>query len=257
MSISRRQKAIVFYAPQGGTGKSTLSVNTSIFAATMGLKTLIVDMSIYGSVMSSLKIPKKGGNGLSSVITLLDLESNEKDSLRFIESLKSSIVKSEVHENLDVLTGANPIRMESLTQEYVKEIVNGLRKLNYNLIVFDTSSELSVKNLILLEMMDYVLMPVIQDVSCGWKMILFKEIIEKCILDKNKFKIIINMCNKNSGFNNLEFESEVGFKAIAEIPLFVKKYQGFINRGDQIHSKYNKKAYKCFMEIAKTILRFK
>ncbi|NLD50606.1 MAG: CpsD/CapB family tyrosine-protein kinase [Clostridiaceae bacterium] len=254
---NRKPKTVMFYSPQGGTGKSTLSLNTAIFAAMRGFKTLLIDMSIYGSIMSSLRIPMKGGNGLSSVITHLDLEVNIKEPMRFNEALKGSIVKSSVQGNLDVLTGGNPIRVEALSQEYVRDIINSVRSLGYNMIVIDTSSELSVKNLILFEMVDYVFMPVIQDVSCGWKMMLFKEVIEKCVLEKNKFKVIINMCSRYSGFNNLEFETEIGFETIGEIPLYIKKYQNFINRGDQIHLKYNKKAYMRFQDIASTIISLK
>lgn len=245
---------LTFYSPQGGAGKSTLAINTAIFASISGIRTLLVDMSIYGTIMSSLKIPQNGKYGLSTMLTLLDLGPDKVDSIKLSKVMKSSIVSKVINKELDVLIGANPVKMESIKEDYIKSIIKILKTLRYDLIIIDTSSELSERNLILLEESNYVVVPVIQDVSCGWKMMLFKDVMERYYLNKDKFGLVINQCSKQSGFNNKEFETEIDYKIIGEIPFFRTKYQNYINQGTLIHSKKNKKAYKCFLNQTKDIL---
>jgi MinD-like ATPase involved in chromosome partitioning or flagellar assembly len=252
--IKRKNKIVLFYSPQGGTGKSTIAVNTAIILANQGLKILLVDTAIYGSIMSILRIPQKGDAGLSSILTFLDLDIQTTNFDKFNDVLKNSIVKGTEEQNLDVLIGANPIKMEAINEIYAKAITKGLRELNYDLIIVDTSSELSEKNVILLEEADYTVIPVTQDITCGWKLVLFKEITERYLLDQNKFAIIVNKCNKYSGFNNAELEKEVGYKIIMEIPFFTKKFQNYINKGLSVYSMRNKKVQKCFINVAKAIM---
>ena len=254
MEINNKSKLIVFYSPQGGAGQSTLAINTSIFSAMLGSKTLLVDMSIYGTVMPSLKIQQKGRYGLTSIITLLDLDKNSTTPSDFYEAVKTSIHNNISEKNLDVLISANPIRMEALNEDYIKKIIEASKNLDYSNIIVDTSSELNEKNFTLLQMADYVVMPVVQDISCGWKMVLFKEIAEKYIINSNKIGLIINKCTKYSGFNNREFANEIGYDIIGEIPLFLKQYQNYINEGITINLMKNKKAIKNFSNIAQQIL---
>lgn len=256
MSINKKAKIIVFYSPQGGTGKSTFAVNTSIFSAIFGAKTLLVDMSIYGNVMSTLRIQQKGMYGLSSIITLLDLEKGTSKPFEFDGVIKNSIHENVPIDNLDVLISAAPIKMEAMNENYTRQIIEAVKKLNYNTIIIDTSSELNEKNFTLLGMADYVIMPVVQDISCGWKMVLFKEILDRYIMNSDKVGLIVNKCTRYSGFNNSEFENEIGYKIIGEIPFFLKKYQNYINEGITINEMKNKKAYKSFSNIAKQILQY-
>lgn len=255
IKTKKKNKIIVFYSPQGGVGKSTLAINTSIFSALSGIKTLLIDMSIYGNAISTLKIQQNGMRGLSSIITLLDLNRDLESIPNFSEEIKRTIYTELSIENLDVIVSANPIKMESMNAKYTKIIINEIENLGYENIIIDMSSELSEKNVRLLEMADYIIMPVIQDISCGWKMVLFKEIAEKFMIDRKKIKMIINKCNKYSGFNNSEFEAEIGYEVIGEIPLFVKNYQNYINKGILVTLMKNKKVYRNYSMIARKILQ--
>lgn len=256
MNTNKKNNLILFYSPQGGSGKTTLSLNTAIFSALSGSKTLLIDMSTYGNVISSLKIQQKGTIGLTAIITLLDLDKGLDNYPDFNETVKNFIYKDKSINNLDVLISANPIKMEAINQKYIRKIINAIKNLNYNTIIIDTSSELNEKNFTLLEMADRVIIPVVQDISCGWKMVSFKEIAEKYISNSNKINLVVNKCNRYSGFNNIEFENEIGYKIIGEIPLFLKQYQSYINEGILINSLKNRKASKCFNYIAQEILEY-
>lgn len=254
MALNKNAKAILFYAPQGGTGKTTFALNTSIFCSSSGLKVLLVDMSIFGSIASVKRIPLKGGIGLTAILTFLDLDSEKFDETKMNGIIKNSIVNSGVNKNFDVLLSTNPIKMEAIGENCCKALMESLKKLDYDFIIVDTSSELSEKNMLLFELADYCVIPVIQDVSCGWKMVMFREVMEKCSIDKNKFGVIVNMCSKYSGFNNQEFEKEIGYKLITEVPFFQKNYQNRINEGLLINTMKNNRANKHFLMAVKLIM---
>ncbi|WP_084024373.1 tyrosine-protein kinase family protein [Vulcanibacillus modesticaldus] len=67
----KNQKTILVTSPQGGSGKSTIAVNMAIHYAKKNLKVLLIDLAIYGSIPSMLKIPIRG-KGMSSLITALE-----------------------------------------------------------------------------------------------------------------------------------------------------------------------------------------
>lgn len=249
----RKTKTILFYSPQGGTGKTTCAVNTAILWAMNGVKVLLVDLSTYGSIMSVLRIPQKAGNGLPSIATFLDLDFEAATTEVFMDVVGSSIVKSVLFKNMDVLINCNPVRMDAINEDYMRIIIKALKDLPYDYILVDTTSDLNCRNLILLEDADYVVMPCIQDISCGWKMLLFRDVVEKYSLNRSKIGIVINKYSKYSGFNNQEFETEIGYTVIGEIPLFIKNYQNYINQGILIHLKKNKNAFVCFNDVTKTI----
>ena len=208
---NKESRTILSYSPQGGTGKSTFAVNMALIYASHGLKTLLLDMSLYGSVISALKIRQKSGLGLAGIINLIELKRNSNISIEnYVEMAGSSILRNCSNTGLDVIISANPIKMEGLNENSTNMLMKIVQGFGYDVVVIDTSPELSIKNLVLIDKSDYVLLSAIQDVSCGWKVLLFKEVAERFNIDKNKIGIIINRCNKFSGFNNKEFESEIG-----------------------------------------------
>jgi cellulose biosynthesis protein BcsQ len=247
-------KTILSYSPQGGTGKSTFAVNTALIYASMGFKTLLLDMSLYGSVISALKISQKSGLGLSGILNLIELKRNENMSIKtYVEMSGVSIVKNVANTGLDVIISANPIKMEGMNENSTNMIMQIVKGLHYDIVVVDTSPELSIKNLVLIDKSDYVMLSALQDVSCGWKMLMFKEIAERFKLDKKKFGIVINRCNKFSGFNNKEFEYEIGYKVLFEFSEYSKDFQNYVNRGDLIISKYNSRLLKDFIDLSKVV----
>ncbi len=257
MESTHKSRIVLFYSPQGGAGKSTLAVNTAIFNSLAGNKTLLIDMSMFGGIMATLRIPQKGGYGLSAIITLLELDIKSAKTGRFSDVVKGSIVKSDVIDNLDVLISANPIKMDIVNEKHTKIIVDIMRSLDYDTIIVDSSSDLCERNIVLLDEADSIIIPVIQDMSCGWKMVLFKEVMERYSLDSKKIKLVVNKCSKFSGFNNMEFEREIGYKIIDEIPLFIKKFQCFVNEGILINTMRSRRAYKKFQHTSSMILKNK
>jgi MinD-like ATPase involved in chromosome partitioning or flagellar assembly len=254
MKMTKKSKLILSYSPQGGTGKSTVAINTALIFASKGHKTLLVDMSLYGSVISTLKIRQKSGQGIAGIINLTEIQNNDFTSdTSIIETARASITKDVGVNGLDVLVSANPIKMEGLNEHSTNEIVQFIKNFGYEYVMIDTSPELSIKNLILIDKVDYILLTALQDISCGWKMLLFKEIAQRFKIPKEKFSIIVNRVSKFSGFNDREFEEEIGYKVLHEFPEYQKEMQSFVNKGQLITSKYHKAVYQSFENMAKDI----
>jgi MinD-like ATPase involved in chromosome partitioning or flagellar assembly len=252
--MTKKSKLILSYSPQGGTGKSTVAINTALIFAAKGFKTLLVDMSLYGSVISTLKIRQKSGQGLAGLINLAEIKSNDNTSdSSILETARESITKGVGGNGLDVLVSANPIKMEGLNEHSTNEIIKFIKNFGYDIVIMDTSPELSIKNLILIDKVDHILLTAIQDISCGWKMLLFKEIAQRFKIPSEKFSIIVNCVSKFSGFNDREFEEEIGYKVLFELPEYQKEMQSYVNKGELITSKYNKSVYASFEQMASNI----
>lgn len=244
-------KVVTFYSPQGGAGKSTLAVNTALFLAAKGVKTLLIDMAQYGTVVSMLKMKVKNGFGLSGLISMMDLMKEKNSGNEFLgDVVNKNVEKGVVFGNLDVLVGTNPIKLEALKTEYIESIFNYIEESDYEAVIIDTSSEICVRNLMLIEKSDRIIAPVIQDVSCGWKMFMLKDILESIRKPIDKVNVVVNRCSKHSGFYNQEYETEIGFSIILEMPEFAKNFQSYLNMGKRVTEKFNKKAHGYFEELA-------
>ncbi len=113
-------KIFLMYSPQGGSGKTTLALYTSIKSALLGKKTLLVDMSAFGSIYSHLKLNIDQTEGLSDVLSIMKLEQFEGT---FEEVIDSSLHETHI-QNLRVLISANPIKVEGMKESQVLKILD-------------------------------------------------------------------------------------------------------------------------------------
>jgi hypothetical protein len=113
---------------------------------------------------------------------------------------------------------------------------------------------LNKRNFYLFEKSDFIFIPVIQDISCNWKVVQFKEIVNKNFMDLNKISTILNMCTKNSGYANNKYEIETGFQCTYELPYYTKNFQSYMNQGYLVNSGYNKTAQEDFTQLTTKIL---
>ncbi|WP_127580758.1 AAA family ATPase [Paenibacillus koleovorans] len=250
----KKQSTILVTSPQGGSGKSTIALNTALHFANMNMKVLLIDMACYGSLPSMLKIPIRG-KGMSSLITALEQNEGKIHPEQFSSYFRDSLMVYEGEKNLHLLLSASPLKMEKLTIGYVQAIIQAARMEHYSAIIIDTSSELCERNIGCLEQADCILIPTLQDVTSGWKTILFKEILESLNIDRDKISVIVNRCTKYSGFNNLEYRDELGYSLLAEIQDVSKKAQKHINNGVPIVNSGNKRAAMPFRNLSNQLLK--
>ncbi|MDR6551564.1 AAA family ATPase [Paenibacillus qinlingensis] len=244
---------ITLHSPQGGSGKSTLALNLALQYAKQGKKTLLVDMAGYGGLPAMCKIPIRG-SGLSSLITVLEQSVELPNYDHFAGYFKDAIVPYKDIRDFHLLLSASPLKMEKLSSVYTDYLIETAKKEDYAVILVDTSSELCERNIACIESADLLLIPTLQDVASGWKVILFKEILASLHIPKEKVYLIANRVTKYSGFSNKEFQEEIGFTLLSEIPDISKQVQRHVNSGIPMDLSGKRKVSAMFQQLAQKIM---
>lgn len=244
---------IVVASPQGGSGKSTIAVNLAIHYARQSYRVLLMDMECYGSAPAMMNIPIRG-KGLSSLITALEQSEDIHKIKQFNQLFSGAVYIHPELANLHILLGAPALKMESLSSVYTSFLMEFSKEENYDMIIIDTSSELCERNIACIEGADLILIPALQDVSCGWKLVQFKEILDELNIPKEKISLLINRCSKHSTFNNKEFEKELGYSILGEISDLTNAAYLTAHRGIPLIDSKRKSASKVFRILAAQIL---
>lgn len=245
-------KMIAFHSPKGGVGTSTTAVNVAIELAKKNLKVLLVDFSQYGNIGVLFKIVHRG-TGLSNLLTAIEQNKVQKEAIS-LEEIFNQSKHTFTHEEtqLDVLISSTPLRMEKIGAREVEELILTVKRFEYDVIVFDTSSELSIRNISLFEWVDEIILHGAPDVSAGWKLIQLKEILDNMNLSQ-KCKLIINRYTKYLSFSSRELEMELEIPLICVIPeikeITYLSNQGMplaLNKKHKMNSFYRRIAHHCY-----------
>ncbi|MBN6188051.1 AAA family ATPase [Aneurinibacillus sp. BA2021] len=228
-----REKGVIYtvYSPKGGTGKTTIAANMALYYAQKGIKTLLIDLSMFGSVAPMLKVPVKG-QGLSSVITALELDRTLQQNDKLLSAILDNIVivTQDKEEELHILPAASPVKMEKLSLEDMAAILRQVR-VHYDVVIIDTSSELSERNIAAFTEATKILLIATPDIIAGWNLLQIKDFFHKLMLPKEKVNLIFNKSSKYVEFNNHELAALLDYPVIAEIPDNYRQIQGYMNKG--------------------------
>lgn len=233
-------KTILFYSPQGGSGKTMISINFAVMASAK-LKTLMIDMTTFGDIYAYLMAQN------SQRDNLVDLLKESCTTELFKENLINIVNKNlfVVHNN-DVKTSLK------LRNSYeISRILDFAKRLEFDLIVVDTSPELHGKNKCLFENTDQIIIPVTEDMAAICNVSKFKKIIEMNF-QQISLNIILNKCKKTSNFDE-NILNQTGIQNIMKIPLYTN-FQKYIDQGRLISSGFHNNAYKDFSELTDKIL---
>lgn len=243
---------ILVSSPQGGSGKSTIAVNLAVHYAKQDKRVLLIDLAGYGSIPPMLKTPIRG-KGLSSLITAMEQSEFHSDTLN--EYVRDAVIPYEQDKNLQLLISASPVKMEQLSLQNTMTLLHTVNEEGYDLIVIDTASEVSERNIACIEQADFIIVPVLQDVSSGWKVLLFKELLDNLNISREQVGLVINRCTKYSGFNNDEYRSEIGYTIVSEINDLTKWMQRYINAGIPAENSGKRKLSAPFQKLANEVMK--
>jgi len=179
-------KIIAVYSPKGGAGVSTITANLSRVMAKEGYRVLVLDGDFLFGDMG----------------VLLNQPSNHSitDLVRFEGEIAEEIVKDVITTGEVDLLAAPPSVVKSLeiTGPVCETVLNTLSKLDYDILLINTSSNLSDPTLLILEKADVVLLVVTQEISSVRALRLFLDLMKSYTIDFNKFEVVINRFDKSS-----------------------------------------------------------
>lgn len=146
-------KTVAFSNQKGGVGKTTTCVNLSAYLATMGYKTLLIDLDPQGNATSGLGFSKSEVK--NSVYNVMIDETPIEDS----------VIKTCV-DNLDILPSSIDLAGAEVELVYVKEREKVLRKVlerakkTYDFIMIDCPPSLGLLTINALASADTVIIPI-------------------------------------------------------------------------------------------------
>lgn len=249
--LKNSKKIISLMSSMGGTGKTTLALNLACEYAKKDKKTLVIDFSTFSNIAISLKMKNKL-EGLDNIISELNrtIEKGEEIDTKML--LKQNMLTYKANKvSFDIIYSDAPLKIEKINSKVIGKIFEGIKLLDHDVIIIDTSSELTERNLAIAELVDDIILCAIPDISCGWKLIKMKEIFDH-IHVSSKCKMVINKYSKKSLFSCKELEKELQYKLIGVIP-FSKPIQYYANVGTVIGTK-NEKVNQYVRYMAHNIL---
>ena len=146
-------KTVAFSNQKGGVGKTTTCVNMSAYLATMGYKTLLIDLDPQGNATSGLGFSKSEVK--NSIYNVMIDETPIEDS----------VIKTCV-DNLDILPSSIDLAGAEVELVYVKEREKVLRKVlekaknTYDFIMIDCPPSLGLLTINALASADTVIIPI-------------------------------------------------------------------------------------------------
>ncbi|RSL30826.1 ParA family protein [Salibacterium salarium] len=245
------QKSILFYSPKGGVGTTTLTVNVGSQLAIKGKKVLLVDFAVFGHISVAFSLPQRS-KGLSDIISFIEQGRDNVDELK--EVMNEAVQTVSVHgKEIDILSAGPPLKMSSLTLEQTDYIMKAIYMMEYDHIIFDTSSELSEKNISLLNASTDLVFVMTTDVSANWSLLSSVDVIRRLNNPLQNRYLVINGYHESIGFPVREVEEMLSMQVSAIVPYKYDQVQGFANRGTIMAEKPYLKLNKHYRSIANLI----
>jgi pilus assembly protein CpaE len=200
-------KVIAVFSPKGGSGCTTVAVNTAVALARSGVPTILVDGSFqFGDVGLMLNL-----KGPATMLDLVERSSN------FDTDLLSSILTTHRSGLKVLLAPPRPEMAELITVDHIKTIFNALRDLGQFVIV-DTSVHLNDVNLAILDLADEILLitppnlPGIKNASR------FLDLANELSYQMDKVKLVVNGVADKRGIALKDISATLKRPVVLSIP---------------------------------------
>ncbi len=200
-------KIFALYSPKGGSGVSTITANLALVLANEGYKVLVLDGDfLFGDMGVLLNQPSN-----HSIIDLARFEGNVDD-----EIVKDVITTGKVD-----LLAAPPSVEKSLevTGPVCERVLDTLSKLDYDILLVNTSSNLSDPTMVILEKAETVILVVTQEITSVRALRLFMDLMRSLSIDSGKFEVVVNRFDKNSILTLAKLNKNLEIKISNTIPL--------------------------------------
>lgn len=246
-----KQKTVLIYSAKGGVGKTTIALNMAIELTKKNKKVLLIDFATFGNISVMFNLPRQV-RGLAEAISYLEQPAWETEELRGYveEGIYSVPVQGK---RMDVLSAASPMKMTSLDISKTDEIMKAVSQMDYDVIVLDTSADLSEKNVSLISMATDILYVTTIDIAANSALLSTIELVETLNRPFQNRYLVVNQYNDSLGFPIAELEQILSMTIAVVIPDKYEQIQGYANRGILVTEKPNLKINRCYRQIAHLI----
>ena len=238
-----RAKILCLFGVKGGIGKSIISMSLAGVASNKHIKTLIIDMDIYGGSIA-LALNKK----------------QEKTIYNFVDDYNNNRYKdikdyiTNYNEYIDFIASPiDPRKSNKIDSEYL-EILLDKSKFNYDLIILDTNHILNEINLSILDKSDEILLMISNDSfdikNMRTLISIFKD------LEKDNYKVLLNesIYNERNYFGIYDIKDIIknNIDYVISNKFYIKDIDKYILEGNIItlNKKYiNTKDYRVMENI--------
>ncbi len=213
-------KVVVVFSPKGGSGCSTIAINTAISLADHNHKTILVDASLqFGDVAVMLNMKP-----LTSVVDL----STSKDELD--DDLISSVV--QVHlSGLDVLMAPpRPEMADVVTTEHMVTLIARLTDI-YDYIIIDTSSAINDTSLAIMDAANAILLIAQPNLPSLKNASRFINLTESLNYESRKIWLVINGVTDKQRISVKNITNTLKRPVIMTIPEDIVTVSAAANRG--------------------------
>jgi pilus assembly protein CpaE len=221
LAAGTQGKVIMFYSPKGGTGCTTLAVNSAVALCNEETRVVIVDASLqFGDV--ALFLNEQGKN------TILDLapRADELDP-SIVEEVMIKHAVSGVHI---LASPSRPEHGEKVDPDQFTKLLRYLRQL-YAYIIVDSSSYLNDVTLSVLDVAEMVVLVTAQDIPSIKNDRLFLDLLLTLSIPVDKVGLVLNKYDKRIAILPEKIGENLKQPVIAVIPLDEKTVIPSVNRG--------------------------
>jgi pilus assembly protein CpaE len=171
---------IAVYGPKGGVGTSAIASNLAVALQKEQGNTVLMDAALqFGDIMVHLN--SQATHTISNLIHKSELE---------VDLIPQILVPH--NSGLKLLLGPpKPSLAEGITPAMLMEIINDLKQ-KFKIVVVDTDSQLTDKNLAVLNSADDILIVTTPELPAVNDTILFLEMIDHLQIDRDRLKVVIN-----------------------------------------------------------------
>jgi len=221
---------IAVFSPKGGTGCSTVAINTAVSLARQSHRTILVDGSLqFGDVAVMLNLKP-----MTSIVDV-STRANELD-----QDLISSVVQLHSSELNVLMAPPRPEMADMVTDEHIKNLLVILRQM-YDFVIIDTSSSLNDIALTILDLADRIILITEQTLPSLKNVSRFLNLTESLEYEPDKIWLTVNRVSDRQGISIKSIGDTLKRPVIMSIPEDEPRVRAAANQGVPLVTGANRK----------------
>jgi pilus assembly protein CpaE len=232
----QRGRVFTIVNAKGGSGATTVAVNTALALQAARGNTALVDLAPLGHTALHLNV--------KPTFTVVD-------AIRNLHRLDSSLLDSFIVRHpggLQLLAGApTPFNADPATGEMAR--LFDLMVSNYKSVVVDASSRLDAVTRVVCDLSDMVLIVAHTDVASLWSAARVCQFLGETA-NVGRIRLVLNRFRKISGFTEADAEAATGMKLFWKLPNQYPSVSAGIDRGVPVVTQNHSDVARSFSELA-------